>query len=249
MAYFGYFSHWDTQGYKPYMRYTMLGGTGGVAENAALDYCTYSPSNSTSITLASCNTQTIENGIANSEYGMMYNDAVCCNNEHRDNILNPLHNRVSLGIAYNVTTETIYFVEDFEDSYTSFTTPLYSSGLVTLYGTTSTSIDVEEIEVFYDPTPSSLTTAQLDASPYNDGYNAGTSLGAVFAPCPQGYKCPPNTSDGGIAVYASIWRLTSGDFEIQFDPSRFFGQGSGVYTLYMFDKNSEVYTTLSMFIR
>jgi hypothetical protein len=49
-------------------------------------------------------------------------------------------------------------------------------------------------------------------------------------------------------VYASIWRLTSGDFEIQFDPSRFFGQGSGVYTLYVFDTNSEVYTTLSIFI-
>ena len=25
MAYYGYFSHWDNQGYKPYMRYTLLG--------------------------------------------------------------------------------------------------------------------------------------------------------------------------------------------------------------------------------
>ena len=28
-----YFSHWDTQGYKPYMRYSILNGTGFVEEN------------------------------------------------------------------------------------------------------------------------------------------------------------------------------------------------------------------------
>lgn len=26
MLYYDYFSHWDTQGYKPYVRYTLLGG-------------------------------------------------------------------------------------------------------------------------------------------------------------------------------------------------------------------------------
>ncbi|HEV2389109.1 MAG TPA: hypothetical protein VGS04_00130, partial [Nitrososphaerales archaeon] len=39
MAYYGYFSHWDNQGFKPYMRYTLLGGKGGVYENLALNYC------------------------------------------------------------------------------------------------------------------------------------------------------------------------------------------------------------------
>jgi uncharacterized protein YkwD len=248
MLYFGYFSHWDTQGYKPYMRYTMLGGSSAVSENGGLDYCTDSPPSAISVYQTSCDLQTVENGLANSEWSMMNNDQQCCNNGHRDNILNPLHNRVSLGIAYDSTSETIYFVEDFEDAYTTFSLPLYSSGLVTLRGTTSTSIDVNEIGVFYDPTPSSLTTAQLDASPYNDGYDAGTSLGAVFAPCPQGYTCSPNTTDGGIAVYASVWSLTASSFEIQFDPSRFFAQGSGVYSLYMFDTNNEIYTTLSVFI-
>ena len=32
MLYSGYFSHWDTQGYKPYMRFVLLGGKGAVAE-------------------------------------------------------------------------------------------------------------------------------------------------------------------------------------------------------------------------
>ncbi|MFI5421373.1 MAG: CAP domain-containing protein, partial [Nitrososphaerales archaeon] len=34
----GYFSHWDTQGYKPYMRYSVLGGTGFVEENVAYEF-------------------------------------------------------------------------------------------------------------------------------------------------------------------------------------------------------------------
>jgi uncharacterized protein YkwD len=31
----GYFSHWDTNGYKPYVRYTLAGGQGAVNENIA----------------------------------------------------------------------------------------------------------------------------------------------------------------------------------------------------------------------
>ncbi|MDG6901651.1 MAG: CAP domain-containing protein [Nitrososphaerota archaeon] len=246
MAYYGYFSHWDTQGYKPYMRYTMLGGTGGVAENGGLDYCTGSPLNATLVTPVPCSIQTIENGIANSEWGMMNNDQLCCNNGHRDNILNPLHNKVSIGIAYDSSSSAIYFVEDFEDAYTSFHSPFYSSGLVTLSGSTTVGISVEEVMVAYDSTPAPLTPAQLGAAPYNDGYQPGTSLGAVFAPCPRDYTCSPNTTDGRIAVYAMIWNLSSGNFEIQFDPSRFFAHGAGVYTLYLFDSSGNIYTTLSI---
>src|SRR5579862_1491804 len=33
----GYFSHWDVQGYKPYMRYSILNGTGAVEENVAYE--------------------------------------------------------------------------------------------------------------------------------------------------------------------------------------------------------------------
>ncbi len=245
MAYFGYLSHWDPQGYKPYMRYTMLGGSGGVDENAALDYCTESPANATQVIPTDCTLQTVESGLANAEWAMMNNDVQCCNNGHRDNILDPLHNRVSIGIAFNATTKAVYFDEDFEDAYTSFRTPLYSGGAVTLSGTTSRAIDVVEVAVYYDPYPQPLNVSQLGAPPYNDGYGAGTILGAAFSPC-SGLLCPPNTSDGTIAVYASAWSLAPGNFEIQFDPTRFFANGAGVYTLYMFDSGKNVYTSLSI---
>jgi uncharacterized protein YkwD len=57
----GYFSHSDTQGNKPYMRYTFAGGIGTVTENICWSY----------------NSMSINVGEAprNLEYNMMYNDS------------------------------------------------------------------------------------------------------------------------------------------------------------------------------
>jgi uncharacterized protein YkwD len=246
MAYFGYFSHWDVQGYKPYMRYTLLGGTGYVAENAGLDYCTDSPPDSSLVTPVACTLQTVEDGIANSEYSMMYNDAACCNNGHHDNILNPFHNKVSIGIAWNPSTSALYFTEDFENSYVELQTPIYSNGVVTLTGTLSRTLDLNEIAVSYDPTPQPMTIAQLDAT---FAYDPGTSIGAVFAPCPAGYICSPTTGDGGVAVYANSWAYSGGDLSVTFSLSDFTQKyGSGVYTLYMFDSQDNLWMSVSIFV-
>lgn len=114
MDYFGYFEHVDNQGYSPEQRFKMLGGAYGlIGENQGQGYCNNSPVNVTLISPTPCNIQTIENGIANSEWGMMYNDALCCNNGHRMNILSSSYTEVALGVAYNSTTNAVYFVEDF----------------------------------------------------------------------------------------------------------------------------------------
>ncbi len=83
----GYFSHWDTQGYKPYMRYTILNGTGFVEENVAYESTTLPTFISTS---------SVEAAINSLEWQMMNNDSTCCQNGHRDNILTSFHNRVSI---------------------------------------------------------------------------------------------------------------------------------------------------------
>lgn len=114
MDYFGYFEHVDNQGYSPEQRFDMLGGGYGlVGENQGFDYCNNSPVNATQLSPVPCNVQTIENGITNSEWGMMYNDAICCNNGHRMNILSTSYTQVAIGIAYNSSTNAVYFVEDF----------------------------------------------------------------------------------------------------------------------------------------
>ncbi|MGD0804604.1 MAG: CAP domain-containing protein [Candidatus Bathyarchaeia archaeon] len=245
MAYFGYFSHWDTQGYKPYMRYTILGGTGDVAENIGFDYATTSSVDSTQVAVASCSIQTIEAGIANSEWQMMYND-LSSGNGHRDNILNPLHNKVSIGIAYDTSTSKIYFVEDFENSYINLETMTTSDGVVRLSGSTTKVISLQEVTVQYDPSPTSI---DLNQPQYQGSYDSGTLVGAVFAPVPAGYTGSSTTTDGKIAVYADIWQSSGSKITIQFSLSRFKQQyGHGVYTLYLLDSQNNIWLSYSIFV-
>jgi hypothetical protein len=172
MDYYGTYGHWDVQGYKPYMRYTLLGGTGAVDENVALNFCR-ATSNPSDIQVVACNVQTVENAINQSEWAMLNNDSICCGNGHREDILEPLHNRVSIGIAYNTSSDVVFFVEDFENYYLGFNSVSLSNGLVSL----NASVDSSTVSltpwvrnangslssgsffaVYYDPVPAAITT-------------------------------------------------------------------------------------------
>jgi len=269
MAYYGYFSHWDNQGYKPYMRYTLLGGMGGVTENIALNYCSTPSPGTAQPASAPCSVQTVENAINASEWGMMNNDTVCCGNGHRTNILEPLHNRVSLGIAYNSTA--VYLVEDFEDSYISSGSLQLFAGVVSLNGSIAqvdpgwlkTTLGAE-ITVYYDPTPSSISLSALAPSPscgqfselnesascqYQGAYNPGTEVSTVFAPCPAQETC--SAGSAGNFTYAETWHLKSSNFGIVFSISGLeSAHGNGVYTFYLWPEGRapEPITSLSVFV-
>ena len=154
--YFGYFGHWDTQGYKPYMRYTLLGGSGAVSENVALNAC----QDSTHTFIERCTIETIENAINASEWEMMNNDTICCDNGHRLDILDSFHNRVAIGIAWNSTSSNVYFVEDFENSYFVTSTFSYASSVVTIETSQSMPLYFNPnkgvFAVYYEPLPKPL---------------------------------------------------------------------------------------------
>jgi uncharacterized protein YkwD len=269
MAYYGYFSHWDNQGYKPYMRYTLLGGTGGVTENIALNYCnTPSPGTAPPVPVA-CSVKALENAINASEWEMMNNDTACCNNGHRENILGPLHNRVSVGIAYNSTA--VYLVEDFEDSYITSGSLRLSSGVVIFNGSISpadpgwlrTTLGAE-ITVYFDPTPSNISLSALDLSPscvqfselnesascqFQGAYNPGTEISTVFAPCPAQDVC--SAGNAGNYTFAESWQLNPPNFSIVFSISGLeLAHGNGVYTFYLWPEGRapEPITSLSVFV-
>lgn len=120
-------SHLTTSGLKPYMLYSLYNGTGYVQQNVAqISYILpvngsqqndQKPSNL-------CNNKkfyyycpVIEpiNAIEDLEYSMVYNDSKCCDNGHKNNILNKFHTHVSLGIAYNDYNFVI--VQNFENQY------------------------------------------------------------------------------------------------------------------------------------
>jgi uncharacterized protein YkwD len=189
MLYNGYFSHWDVQGYKPYMRYTLLNGTGAVVENAAWSH---------SPTPLFPGTAAAEGGLDDLHYRMMYDDAFE-NWGHRTNILDPTHDAVSIGVAYNATD--LYLVEDFENSYSNLTISYsQSSGNVTLQGALDPYVNPDAIQVYYDPQPQALAAFQLmTVSNFTGAYDPGMAAGSVFPPC--GIVCPAST--GKVEVIAS----------------------------------------------
>jgi uncharacterized protein YkwD len=239
MLRYDYFSHYDTQGFKPYMRYSLLRGTGADAENVAF---ILDPS-------AQYSTSSAESAIKALENAMMNNDTACCNNGHRENILNPLHNRVSIGVAYD--TDHIYFDEEFENDYVNLSYSISSGNVVTLGGTPispSVTGRVNSIYIAFDDTPQSETPAQLNSGPHE--YGPGKLIGGVLAPCdPLLNSCA--TFSSGTTVYASTWTINSSQIQIVFQLQNFVrSQGPGVYTVYLItgqDTNSAI-TSICFFL-
>jgi uncharacterized protein YkwD len=239
MAYFGYFNHWDVQGYKPYMRYTLLTGQGGMEENVAYEY-TQVPYYLT--------TENVKSALSSLEGQMMYNDSACCQNGHRANILDPLHNRVSLGIEYDLNH--VYMVQDFENHRINFSQPLVSNGdSVRFVGSlANTSLSDSQILVFYDAPPAALNKTQLESSPYAGAYNQGAFVGGVVPPCTL--TC--GTYSPQITVRADIWSVASGRLDIEFKITDFVQKyGNGVYTVYLegnASTNPEILFNWSIFV-
>ncbi len=235
MLTYDYFSHEDTQGYKPYMRYTLLGGTGGVFENVA--FVSYSNIHYTTVSA-------LDDSLKVLEYQMMYNDSVCCQNGHRINILNPLHNRVSIGIAYNSTS--LFFDEDFENYYVNMNVTVSKTYTVTMEGTPlSSSVSSSEAFLGFDGLPTAETAFQLNTGPRE--YTPGTIAGGVLPPCSR--SC--SVFAQGITVYAQTWEFTSSKVLVSFSISDFINRyGPGVYTIYLVtgqDTNSAI-TSFSVFV-
>jgi uncharacterized protein YkwD len=218
----GFFSHWDTDGSKPYMRYTLAGGKGAIEENIAA-YLQGSPSD-------------LKTALKDLEFNMMYNDSAS-NWGHRDNILNSFHNEVSIGISHG--NSQLYFVEDFIDDYVNWSTFTVTQNQVTLVGSPTKQMSLSQVNIFYDSLPSNLTAYQLDNSPYDGSYTQGTFTGMAL---------PPNyQSQQGITITAQTWIQSALTFQIEFDMSQVFNAyGKGVYTIYLQTTSQDSLTSYSI---
>jgi hypothetical protein len=242
MLYYGYFSHFDTQGYKPYIRYSLLGGRGADFENVA--YYFFSVPHFFS-------TDSVESAIKELEYSMVYNDSSCCANGHRYNILDPLHNQVSIGVAFNSTT--VYFDEEFENNYIdlNFTVAPASASnphYVTLKGVPTGSFpSPNSLYVAFDGSPTATTTAQLNSGPHE--YDPGRLVGGVLPRTAFFGECGQFSS--GTTVCADTWSATPKAIDIAFPLDPFVRDyGPGVYTLYLITGSSTdtAITSISVFV-
>ncbi len=242
MMYYGYFSHFDTQGYKPYMRYSLLGGRGADFENVAYYYFSIPHFTSTS---------SVEAAIKDLEYSMVYNDSSCCGNGHRYNILDPLHNQVSIGIAYNSTS--VYFDEEFENSYANLSVSVAPSTAadpyyVTLKGVPNGAFPLpNSLYVAFDSSPVPSTPAGLNSGPHE--YGPGTLEGGVLPRIGFFGDCGQFSS--GTTVCADTWTVTSKTLDIAFPLEPFIkNYGPGVYTLYLITGSSteSAITSICVFV-
>jgi uncharacterized protein YkwD len=215
-------SHWMTDGEKPYMTYTKYGGLGAVEQNVATALCQG----------FACTMNPIDQ-IKTAEYEMMYNDA-SSNWGHKDNILDPHHTSVSLGIAYNDNTFVI--VQNFENNYIDFTQPItYNSGVVSFSGILSEG-KIDNIEIDYDSLP---TTATYQQNKMATSYTTGTPLAIVDKPLPWG-QYYQNTS-GYPVIIANTWSDQGKSVVVSFDASQIITK-PGVYdVLVWLDVNGQTF--------
>ena len=97
-------SHWMSNGEKPYITYSKYGGVGSVGQNVAIagfsreqyELCMKS-------TRYNCEVIDPLVTLKELQYEMMYNDTECCDDGHRNNILNKFRTDVSIGIVYDNT--------------------------------------------------------------------------------------------------------------------------------------------------
>ncbi|VVC05999.1 Uncharacterised protein [uncultured archaeon] len=235
----GYFSHWNTDGVKPYVTYTKLDGKGNVDENISvtISYCLVS----------SCMPNSFDpfKQINDSEYNMMYKDAGSYWG-HRDNILNPYHTDVNFGIAYS--DKRFYFVEHFESNIVKWQTIKLDGNQLHLVGQMPSGYSLYQIDVFADPNPKSLTNSDLNgASPYDFGYYDQGDFVGIMLPQPASDSHYPECSQGkailqttkgkqcvDYVTYSNISTIPNG-IDILPDVSKW--MGSGLHTVYVTLKN------------
>ena len=213
-----FFSHWDLNGYKPYMRYTLAGGQGSVSENCAWMY--------------SSDFIDPKEALEDLQWNMMYDDADF-DWGHRKNILNSFHNKVSIGVSYNNTA--ICLVQDFEGDYVSWDTLTVSNNEVTMKGTMiKQESSIQQVAIYYD-NPIPLTVEQLMNPPYKGGYAMGTFVGMAL---PSGWQAAE-----GITITAQVWTQNEQNFEIRFNLSAALDSyGEGVYTLLLWTEDNYLTT-------
>ena len=164
-------SHWGSDGLKPYMRYTLAGGSQYSSENiSGSDYCIKSSDRYAAIS-------DVEVEIRESSEGLFRSPG------HRRNILRPQHKKVNIGLAWD--RYNFKMVQHFEGDYVEYeNAPSIQDGILSMKGRVKNGADIAGedalgVQVYYDRPPSRLTLGQL-ARTYC--YGAGIQVAALREP-------------------------------------------------------------------
>jgi uncharacterized protein YkwD len=215
-------SHWTTKGEKPYMTYTQYDGEGSVQQNVAI--AGFSPEQYeqcvTNI-LVECEKIEPLSTIEQLQNEMMYNDKECCNDGHRNNILDPHHTHMSIGIVYD--QYYIAFVQNFENNY-GLKVDVKNSE-VEVSGTLLEG-QLDHIAIYYDEMP---TREVYEQNKDLLSYSAGELLAMVVKPLPPGYYY--ESPQGYNLIEANRWDVQRDSVDVTFDLADAVDK-DGAYTLF-----------------
>lgn len=221
-------SHWMTNGEKPYMTYSRFGGEGNVQQNVAIaGFSTEQYEECLTNVLLDCERIEPLSTIEELQYEMMYNDVECCNDGHRNNILDPRHTHVSIGIVYD--RYYLSFVQNFENNYGLDVEVV--NGHVGITGQLLEG-ELQQIDIYYDAMP---TRAAYEQNKHMLSYSAGELAATVVKPLPPGfyYEKP----DGYNLIQANRWGEGS-SVNVMFNLASAVKE-DGVYTLFAMVKDGE----------
>ena len=194
-----YSGHWGSDGLKPYMRYSLAGGYQSNGENGlGWDYCIKFSDGYAAL-------RPIKTEIREAM------DTWMDSSGHRDNILDPWHKKVNIGLAWD--RYNVMMFQHFEGAYVRFEQlPTITSGILTIKGktingATQQAIRDMTVSIYYDPPPYELTRGQLARTYcYDSGLNVASlrepltggwtwtnlSHTTTDQPCPNPYDVDPD---------------------------------------------------------
>ena len=222
-------SHWMTNGEKPYMTYTQYDGEGSVQQNVAI--AGFSPEQYEQCVtdiLVECEKVEPVSTIEQLQYEMMYNDKECCNDGHRNNILDPRHTHVSIGIVYD--QYYLALVQNFENNYGLDVDAEDSE--IEISGTLLDG-QLDQIAIYYDEMPSQ---AVYEQNKDLLSYSAGELVAVIVKPLQPGYYY--ESLQGYNLIEADRWTVQSDAVNVMFDLADAVDE-DGTYTLFALVKDGE----------
>ncbi len=144
-----YMGHWDSQGKKPYHRYALDGGEAHVSENAS------------GVESTDFFKQDIDEMISlmKENHMLMYNERPPFDG-HRVNILDPHHNYVGLGVAYDGSSFCYY--EEFINDYLAKSSTKLLNGEVNMFFTIPDQFYLVGLSISYDQPFKPMTRKELN---------------------------------------------------------------------------------------
>ena len=220
-----YIAHWDTQGRKPYMLYTLAGGQGAVAENVAMmrSSVTFFP---IPVTIGSLSAR---EAIATLQHDMVYDDADS-DWGHRDTILGQHYQFVNIGISFD--SKRLSLVQHFEHRRVTFrSVPVLEGTRLTVGVTLDDSVGpLGAIAVYFDPIPFAMSAAELNSAPHSCSTGSGDPRVVILPPLPANYyysSLDPND------LVATVWNVNGQNVMVQAELGPLASE-PGVYTVVLF---------------